>query len=93
MKLKSISLILFILGFGFTVFAQDASIKGTVISSDELPLEFVNVGIQSLSKGATTDRFGTFEIKNIPPAPMKFLLPWWEPRGKQKLFSCSPGRR
>ena len=48
-------------------FAQQATLKGRVITSDNQPLEFVNVGIQGISKGSTTDRYGRYEIKNIEP--------------------------
>lgn len=35
--------------------AQNAILKGQVTTSDNQPLEFVNVGIKGLSKGSTTD--------------------------------------
>lgn len=47
--------------------AQNAILKGQVTTSDNQPLEFVNVGISGLSKGSTTDRFGYYEIKNVTP--------------------------
>jgi iron complex outermembrane receptor protein len=67
MKVKSTTLILLIMVFGIASMAQNTSIQGTVFSSDNLPLEFVNVGIQGSSKGSVTDRFGTYGIKNIAP--------------------------
>ncbi|UZD24414.1 TonB-dependent receptor [Algoriphagus halophytocola] len=51
----------------FGAFAQSASIKGFVTTSDDRPMEFVNVGIKGLAKGQATDRNGFFEIKNIAP--------------------------
>lgn len=48
-------------------FAQNGIIQGHVTTSDNQSLEFVNVGLKGLSKGSTTDRFGRFEIKNVPP--------------------------
>lgn len=92
MKLKSISLILFALGFGFAAWAQDARIKGTVTSADELPLEFVNVGIQGLSKGATTDRFGTYEIKNIPPGTYEIFASLVGAERQTKTIQLQPGQ-
>ncbi|WPR75569.1 TonB-dependent receptor [Algoriphagus sp. NG3] len=50
-----------------SAFAQSASIKGYVTTSDDQPMEFVNVGIKGLTKGNATDRNGFFEIKNITP--------------------------
>ena len=46
---------------------QNALIKGNVTTADNQPIEFVNVGIQGISKGSTTNRLGNFEIKNIQP--------------------------
>ncbi|MDR7130306.1 iron complex outermembrane receptor protein [Algoriphagus sp. 4150] len=46
-------------------FAQSGSIKGQVTTSDNQPMEFVNVGIKGIAKGNTTDRRGNFEIKNL----------------------------
>ncbi|MEB2783782.1 TonB-dependent receptor [Algoriphagus persicinus] len=51
----------------FAAFAQSASIKGFVTTSDEQPMEFVHVGIKGLAKGNATDRNGFFEIKNVTP--------------------------
>lgn len=62
--------LLFTLAFTLVTFitcAQNAILKGRVTTSDNQPLEFVNVGITGLSKGSTTDRFGNYEIKNVEP--------------------------
>lgn len=67
MNHKSILSLCLILMSWTTVFAQQAVIKGTVTSSDNHSLEFVNVGLKGISKGSTTDRNGKFEIKNIQP--------------------------
>ena len=48
-------------------FAQNGIIQGQVTTADNQALEFVNVGLKGLPKGSTTDRFGRFEIKNVPP--------------------------
>lgn len=67
MKINTILSVIF-LGLSFsTAFAQTAVLKGKVITSDNQPLEFVNVVIGGLSKGSITDRFGQFEIKNLQP--------------------------
>ncbi|MBN3584200.1 TonB-dependent receptor [Algoriphagus aestuarii] len=63
-RISLLILNLFFLSIG-NVFAQMASIKGTVTTSDKQPMEFVNVGIKGLAKGNTTDRKGFFEIKNL----------------------------
>lgn len=67
MNHKSLPLILLLSTFSFWAFAQTAILKGKVSTSDNQGLEFVSVGIQGLSKGTTTDRYGKYEIKNIEP--------------------------
>ena len=66
----NIKFLLLTLAFGILhslSFAQTSTLKGQVTTSDNQPLEFVNVGIKGLSKGSTTDRFGNYEVKNIEP--------------------------
>lgn len=67
MNRKSLLLILVFTAISSWTFAQSAILKGQVSTSDNQALEFVNVGIQGLSKGSTTDRYGRYEIKNIEP--------------------------
>ncbi len=60
--------IIIVLLFGvssFLGFAQTGTITGT-ISSNGIPLEFVNVGFEGTQLGATTNVKGKFEIYNIP---------------------------
>ncbi|WP_339868740.1 TonB-dependent receptor [uncultured Algoriphagus sp.] len=64
-KILLLSTLFYLCVFG--IFAQSASIKGFVKTSDDQPMEFVNVGIKGLAKGNATDRNGFFEIKNIAP--------------------------
>jgi iron complex outermembrane receptor protein len=47
--------------------AQNSILRGQVTTSDSKPIEFVNVGLKGISKGSSTDRLGTYEIKNIQP--------------------------
>lgn len=67
MNIRIIPLTLLFGLFSTIAFGQNASLKGQVTTSDNQPLEFVNVGIKGQSKGSTTDRFGRYEIKNIEP--------------------------
>lgn len=50
----------------FHAFGQNGSISGLVSTSDNQPLEFVNVGVKGLAKGNSTNRKGFYEIKNLP---------------------------
>lgn len=45
--------------------AQNGAVKGTVMTSDGHPAEFVNISIDKSSKGTVADRLGKFEIKNL----------------------------
>lgn len=43
-----------------SAFAQSGNIKGQVTTSDNQPMEFVNVGVKGMAKGTPTDRRGSF---------------------------------
>lgn len=54
--------------FGFfstVVSAQNASIRGKVLTSEGSPAEFVNVTLSGTTKAATVDKNGRYEIRNI----------------------------
>ena len=61
------TLLLFISLFSFQAFAQNATIAGKVIDKDtKEPLIGANVVLDGTSRGAATDIYGFFKIKNIP---------------------------
>lgn len=52
--------------FCYTVgFAQTGSIQGKVLSSDNQPVELVNVIVKGTTRGATSDKNGAYTIKNL----------------------------
>jgi TonB-dependent starch-binding outer membrane protein SusC len=53
--------------FGGNVFAQNASLKGTVKDKEGEPLYSISVFIDGKGKGSITDFDGNYEIKNISP--------------------------
>ncbi|GAA4466571.1 TonB-dependent siderophore receptor [Nemorincola caseinilytica] len=60
------TIILFILLFtSGVILAQSGTITGTIKTSDNVPAEFINVGVLGTTKGATTDRKGNFTIKDV----------------------------
>ncbi len=66
--LKVVFVLLF---FSENIYAQDCSLSLTGKIMDKgtaIPLEFSNVFIEDLGRGAVTDKDGFFEIKNICPA-------------------------
>ncbi|TAM93785.1 MAG: SusC/RagA family TonB-linked outer membrane protein [Chitinophagaceae bacterium] len=48
------------------VFAQERTITGTVLSSDNTPIEGATVGIKGTTKGTLTDQQGKFRISAAP---------------------------
>lgn len=46
--------------------AQNATIKGTILSARNEPLTGINVGLEGTALGAPTDENGVFVIQNIP---------------------------
>jgi len=57
---------LFFMIFSSAILAQGNSIKGTITSSDGLPLSGVNVVQKGTSKGTVTNFDGKYEIKLVP---------------------------
>ncbi|WP_310588770.1 carboxypeptidase-like regulatory domain-containing protein [Dyadobacter beijingensis] len=46
-------------------FAQNATISGSVRTSDGEPVELVTVNVKGTAKGALTDRNGKYPIRNV----------------------------
>ncbi len=89
-RISILLLNLFFLCIG-NVFAQSASIKGTVTTSDKQPMEFVNVGIKGLAKGNTTDRKGYFEIKNLEPGTYTVFASFVGVEKQEKTINLASG--
>ena len=74
MKLGLFFSILFLL-FNQTASAQKGSIKGVVINQETTqPLADLNVGLEGTTKGAFTDAYGAFEIKNIEEGDYALII-------------------
>jgi hypothetical protein len=58
------SLLLMLLAVG--AYAQATSINGIVVDEKEKPLEFVTVGIEGTTIGASTDARGSYTLNNVP---------------------------
>ncbi len=71
--------------------AQSGSIKGQVTTSDNQPMEFVNVGIKGMAKGNTTDRKGNFEIKNLAPGTYTVFASFVGVEKQEKQVSLETG--
>jgi len=64
MKFVRVSLSAFFLLASAVVFAQNATISGTILF-DEDPVEFATVGLTGTNLGAISDSNGDFEVKEI----------------------------
>ena len=68
---------------------QTATIKGKVTTSDNQGVEFVNVGIKGKSKGASTDRFGNFEIRGLEPGTLTVFASFVGAEKQEKTIELS----
>ena len=70
-KILYLSLISFFLATA--AFAQSGIISGSVSTSDGSPAEAVSVSIKGTSKGASTDKSGNYQIKNVQPGSYQLV--------------------
>lgn len=64
MRLFFVTVFLFLTGFAF---AQNATIKGNITTSDGKPAEAVSVFLKPTAKAAVANDHGYYELKNIKP--------------------------
>ncbi len=91
MNRKSLLLILAFTAISFWTYAQTGILKGQVTTSDNQSLEFVNIGIQGLSKGSTTDRYGRYEIKNVEPGTYTVFASFVGLEKQEQIISIKAG--
>jgi iron complex outermembrane receptor protein len=53
--------------------AQTGLIQGSVKSSDNQPVEFVNISLKGTTKGSVSDKQGWFEIRNVQPGSYSII--------------------
>ena len=63
----------FCLCFSPLLYAQTATLSGTV-SSNQMPLEFVNIQLEGTTFGGATDSSGLFTIEDIPPGEYRVIV-------------------
>ncbi|PWK27625.1 iron complex outermembrane receptor protein [Arcicella aurantiaca] len=64
--------ILFLMSWG--VFAQNAILKGKVVTSDGKPAEFVSVSLKGTNKGTVADIEGNYQINNLKSGTYNILV-------------------
>lgn len=60
-----INILALIIASSVATLAQNGSIKGRVLSSDNEPISFVNITLKEISKGTTSAEDGTYLLTNI----------------------------
>jgi iron complex outermembrane receptor protein len=66
MNIKILATIL-VTFFSLKTLAQTGDIKGKIATSDNQPVELVNVSLKGTTKGSLTNKNGDFEIRNVNP--------------------------
>lgn len=64
---KILLLWVFLIGIGCQVYAQQATIRGTIVATDQTPLTGITVGLEGTSLGASTNEKGYFELRSVSP--------------------------
>lgn len=75
----------------FIVYAQQASLQGTVTTSDGYPLSSVSVRLLDTRWGAVTNENGSYSIQNIKPGEYTVQLTFTGEVKKTKTITLSPG--
>lgn len=73
--------------------AQNGSVTGTVRTSDDEPAEFVTVAIKGTSKGAVTNKNGTFQIKGITPGNHIVIASFVGLENSEQAVEMKPGEK
>ena len=86
--------IFFVFSFlaAFTGFGQgNGSIEGTIQTSDGNPAEYVNIQVESSSRGAVADRNGHFEIRNLKPGTYNLVASFVGLESQKQSVSVKAG--
>lgn len=71
--MKTALLFIFFIVAGISLMAQNATIKG-IITYNNKPVEFANVGLTGTSFGTSTNANGAFVLQNIPSGTYEFQI-------------------
>lgn len=72
-------------------FAQQAIVRGTVKSAEELPLEAATVSVKGTSSGAITDAAGNFELKVEPQINIVLVVQYLSYKTQEIKLRLLPG--
>lgn len=75
----------------YGLMAQTGKIQGTVITSDGVPAEYINVVIKGTTKGAITDGKGAFEINNVTVGEHTIVVSFVGLKTRELLISVEEG--
>lgn len=68
------------------------SISGTVVDSRNSPLSDVNIYVQSINKGTSSDKLGRFAVRNVPDGTYELTLSSIGFRAQQQSVTVSNGQ-
>ena len=84
MKLKILTLFVFVLGWCFSpLIAQSLSVKGVVTDGNKVPLPGVSVLVKNTTRGVSTDFEGKYEIKANQGDVLEFSYIGFSPQTKK----------
>lgn len=89
--MKSTRLILFFLIGGFFLQAQNASLKGRILTSDGQPAENVTVLIQGTDKVTVSDKGGDYQLQNLKEGKYTVLYSFIGLQTQQKSVQLNNG--
>jgi hypothetical protein len=90
--LKSTFLFLSFLFFSYCAIAQNATITGTIKDENNLPLEFVTIGILGTSKGTNTDSKGKFTLQVTANQALIVVIKHISYKEERKTITVSEGK-
>lgn len=91
--MKRFLLITFLTGFSFhNLMAQTGSIIGTIKSSDNKPVEYVNIFLQGTTKGTSTNEEGIYRINNVKEGTYLLVTSYVGLEEKKLKISVSSGQ-
>jgi hypothetical protein len=69
------------------------SIKGKVLSADNVPVEAAHVQLKGASMVTATDSHGVFMFENVPNGQYKLLVTAIGFQNAEKTSGCKPGKQ
>ncbi len=86
-------LVLFSFALGSTIYAQEASLSGKVISDSGEPLSFASLALEGTPYGGSTDEEGVFAISRVPAGSYKVIVSYLGYQTEQRKIELKSGQK